>query len=73
MTVDLIRSERLRYSGSPFLRAAAIVFFTVYVVIPFVWMALISFKPETEIFAREVVLMPREATFQSSALFKILF
>jgi multiple sugar transport system permease protein len=71
MTVDLTRNERLRYSGSPFLRAAAIAFFTVYVVIPFVWMALISFKPETEIFAREVVLMPREATFENYvAVFK---
>jgi multiple sugar transport system permease protein len=53
------------------LRWAVLSFFAVYVVSPFVWMVSISFKPETEIFAREVALLPQEPTLANyEAVFK---
>lgn len=55
----VLPGHRLRRSA---LRWTVLAFFAVYVVSPFVWMVSISFKPETEIFARDVALFPREAT-----------
>jgi len=36
-----------------------------FVVSPFVWMAAISFKPEAEIFARDLTLFPKAATLEN--------
>lgn len=44
------------------LRWGVIALFALYVGAPFVWMISVSFKPETEVFAKELALFPREPT-----------
>ena len=50
------------------LRWVVLAFFGFYVVAPFVWMVSISLKPETEVFARNVTLLPKEATLANYAM-----
>ncbi len=53
------------------MRWVVLAFFAAYVIIPFVWMVSISLKPETEVFAREITLLPREPTLANyEAVFK---
>jgi len=56
---------------SAVMRWVVLAFFAAYVIIPFVWMVSVSLKPETEVFAREIALFPKEPTFANyEAVFK---
>ena len=50
------------WSGLDLLRWVGVTLFCVYVLAPFVWMVSISFKPEAEIFARDLTLFPQAPT-----------
>ena len=47
------------------LRWVLIALFAAYVLAPFAWMVLVSFKPEYEVFARELSLLPRQPTLDN--------
>jgi multiple sugar transport system permease protein len=51
-----------RARNAAVLRWTVLAFFAIYVIAPFVWMVSISLKPETEVFAREIAILPREPT-----------
>ena len=58
-----------RARNAAVLRWIVLAFFAIYVIAPFVWMVSISLKPETEVFAREIAILPREpnpANYQGS-------
>lgn len=63
-----LRPAQYRTTVTGEARRAAVVrwillaFFGFYVIAPFIWMVSISLKPETEVFAREISLFPREPT-----------
>ncbi len=50
------------WSALDLLRWVGVTLFCVYVLAPFVWMVSISFKPEAEIFARDLTLFPQAPT-----------
>ena len=50
------------WSALDLLRWVGVTLFCVYVLAPFVWMISISFKPEAEIFARDLTLFPQAPT-----------
>jgi len=50
------------------LRWTIIGVFALYVLAPFVWMVSVAFKPEAEIFGREIEILPRNPTLDNFAM-----